>query len=72
MTVALKQVREMLQWLQKKILFFSRVFFHSDSLIYLLIWIKNGFNNMSTRLLKRRVGQLGPATIGRKVKSEGS
>ena len=25
-------------------------------------------NNISTRLLKRRVGQFGPATIGRKVK----
>ena len=27
---------------------------------------------MSTRLLKRRVGQLGPAAFGRKVKSQGS
>ena len=25
-------------------------------LMSLLIWIKNGFNNISTRLLKRRVG----------------
>ena len=30
-----------------------------------------GFNNTSIRLLKRRVGQFGPATIGPKVKSEG-
>ena len=28
--------------------------------------------NLSTRLLKRRVRQFGPATIGRKVKSGGS
>ena len=27
---------------------------------------------MSTRLLKRRLGQVGPAIFGRKVKSQGS
>ena len=40
--------------------------------LQLLVWIKNGFNIISTRLLKQRVGQFGPETIGRKVKSEGS
>lgn len=31
--------------------------------------MNNGFKIMSTRLLKPRVGQFGPATIGHKVKS---
>ena len=45
------------------------------SLILLLIWIKNGFDNVnisSTYMLKRRVGQFGNSTICRKLKSEGS
>ena len=33
--------------------------------------MNNGFKIMSTRLLKPRVGQFGPATISHKVKSEG-
>ena len=33
----------------------------------LLIWIKNGFDNMSPSQLKERVGQLVPAKMGRKV-----
>ena len=37
-----------------------------------MVWIKNDFNIISARLLKRRVGQFGPETIGHEVKSEGS
>ena len=49
---------------------FSQEHFAKSSrlpLVELLIWIKYDFDNMSTRLLKRRVGQLGAATTGRKV-----
>ena len=32
-----------------------------------MIWIKNGFNNVSTRLLEWQGGQLGAAATGCKV-----